>query len=118
MKRFLLLFFAFVLLVPGFACAMPVCGMSRGGHCPHHMSKATHGLMLMQDCAKAEFEKAPDVSYKAPDLGKAFSFAAAPVLPQSFDIADVRFIRGPPPDWPSLSGTHPPIILTTQRFRE
>lgn len=118
MRRFLLSFLAFVILLPGFACAMPVCGMEKGGHCPHHTAKV-HGPMLMQDCSKTDFQKAPDIACKKPDLGKnVFTIAAAVRALQDFEIADARFVRGPPPDWPSPSRTHPSIILATQRFRE
>jgi hypothetical protein len=118
MKRLLLVFLAFVILLPGFACAMPVCGMEKGGHCPHHMDKS-HGLMLMQDCTKTDFQKAPDVACKKPDLGKdAFVIVTAAIPPANIKIADAGFVRGPPPDWPSASRTRPSIILTTQRFRK
>lgn len=118
MKRFVLLFLAFAILLPGFACAMPVCGMEKKEHCPHHMDKAAHGLTLMQDCAKADFQKTPDVACKKPDSGKIPFTLAAIELPPQFETAFSRFVRGPPPEWPPSFLTKPPILLTTQRFRE
>lgn len=134
MRKFLTTLLMLLMLVPGLACgpfmhagkaqaASPMQGM---GNC-HGMgmdaskkAPGYEGRFFFKDCMKADLSGVDHVDFKAPDLsGKAPFIAWVAVIPDnSFRLAGIQFIRGPPPDWPDHSQTQPSLLLTTQRFRE
>jgi hypothetical protein len=119
MKRFLFAFLMLLMLTPGFACAMPMCG-GAPGHCPHHHDKSMSGPMLMQDCAKVDLQAAGAPVIKKPDMSGQIFLIADTGIPggESFHPGNSAIIRGPPPGWPGISQTQPPILLTTLRLRQ
>jgi hypothetical protein len=127
MKKVLLSFLMILMLTPGLACAMPSCvhheevqaSSDKPCHDEAEQSEKHHGPITNADCAKTDLQNVADQVVKKSDLpGTVFIPAvtetAAPQQPQ---LANNSKIRGPPPDWPGLSETSPPVLLTTQRIR-
>lgn len=130
MRRILTSFLILLMLTPSLACAMPVC-MGKGtpemaktqpcaDHHATHEKKAPVGKVnLLKDCMGVDFMSADNAPLlKKLELQKDFHFVAViqTDLRQGWVLADAKNIRGPPPDWPGLHQTQPPILLTTQRF--
>ncbi len=127
MKNALLGFLMLIMLMPGLACAMPSC-MQGAGHqiasTPCHDGQASEGknhtLKLYKDCAKADLQSAGSDILKKPDFSKGVYAALRPehVGAAVLQPAASRTIRGPPDDWPGMTRTTPPILLTTLRIRQ
>lgn len=133
MRKFLLSFLILLMLTPSLACAMPTCDPkaqeSAAATLPcaeHHPGHQTEGkkesgkVNLLIDCMGVDMQKADTTaSLDKFDLKKdlvVYALVAVASVSQLVS-ADVGTIRGPPPDWPTLSRTQPSILLTTQRFR-
>lgn len=95
---------------------MPPCHQ-QGGNKPQPGGK---GVMLYNDCAKADLSAVDGDALKKPDQGSVKFFVAwADVAPiTGIELVSDHSIRAPPPEWRGLSRTRPSILLTTQRFRE
>ncbi len=131
MRQLLLGFLMLVMLTPSLVCAMPVCTdealaakakMPCVDHAPHHSDKKenkSNKPTLMSDCAGVDMQKADTASLDKPDLksGSVVYILADNARVDWLLHTSLRFIRGPPPDWPALSQTQPAILLTTQRLR-
>ncbi|MCM2344118.1 MAG: hypothetical protein NDJ24_06110 [Alphaproteobacteria bacterium] len=128
-RRFLLNLLMLVMLTPSLACAMPTCAdekqttRSQQTPCAEHRpdsksDKANDQIKLLIDCMGVDLQVAYSVDGYSPDLKNA-PLVYAVVDQALFSQVDYTSanIRGPPPDWHYRSGTNPPIILTTQRFR-
>jgi hypothetical protein len=133
MKQFLLSFLMIVMFTPSLACAMPICAdeaqavkaeipcadHASGHHGDQKTTSESKAGGLMADCMGVDFQKADTANLDKPD------FKGSPVIHALADetssdlllYTDASTIRGPPPDWPTLSRTQPSILLTTQRFR-
>lgn len=132
MRNFLLGFLTLIMLTPSLACAMPVCadpvkaataGQPCADHMDHHEGKEQKNsgkVALMKDCTGIELQVADNApSFQKPDLLKDLSFNL-PANIQTVSVwilSDTTTIRGPPPDWPTLSQSQPSILLKTQRLR-
>jgi hypothetical protein len=131
MKQLLLGFLMLVMLTPSLVCAMPMCTdealaakaeVPCADHVDHHGDKnegQSNKPTFMSDCAGVDMQKADLTSLEKPDLKSnslVYVLTDASVL-NNLSHTDVGSIRGPPPDWPALSQTHPSILLTTQRLR-
>ena len=77
-----------------------------------------HGFF--KDCAKIDLHGTHHADLQKPDIGQDFVFAAwdGGIPANILSPARIHVIRGPPQDRPDLSQKNPPILLTTQRFRE
>ncbi len=131
MRQLLLGFLTLVMFTPSLVCAMPICmdealatkaKMPCADHAPHDSNKKenkSNKLTLMSDCAGVDMQKAEVASFEKFDLKADSSvYILADILPlDNLAYADAGTIRGPPPDWPTLSRTQPSILLTTGRFR-
>jgi hypothetical protein len=134
MRNFLTFLLIFLMLTPSLACAMPTCGpkakdsvvtavLPCADHYPNHEtgSKKQSGgkVNLLIDCMGVDMQKADITSLDKPDIKNDIIVYAlvADVAISRFMPTDAGTIRGPPHDWPALSRTQPPILLTTQRFR-
>lgn len=126
----LLSFMMLVMLTPSLACAMPVCADGRQDiktaqkPCAEHHSdpqkdESKGKVRLLIDCMGVNLQVADsNTDFKKPDTQSdviVYMLVNETLLSQPDYI--VSKIRGPPPDWLSRPETHPPIILTTQRFR-
>ena len=119
MRKILLCFLMLVMFTPALVCTCKHEAQAAAHGAGHHHDGGHPDKDKIQNCA----DSAPQiqtqvVSVQVPDLKKYFSLVWtdekslwSPVL------AGDNTIRGPPPDWPEFSQTHPPILLTTQRFR-
>lgn len=122
-----------VMLTPSLACAMPICADSpktpQPGHSPcveHYASPedtqksgdSSDKVNLLIDCMGVDLQTADDqADIKKYDVTDIVAYVSADEsLASQPDFINSK-IRGPPPDWLARSETHPPIILTTQRFR-
>jgi hypothetical protein len=131
MKKFLLGFLMLMMLTPSLACAMPMCADETqaakaeqpcADHVSHHGDKESipkNKAGLMADCMGVDFQTADTTSLEKSDIKTSPIFFAVvdETTFQFLGYTDTGTIRGPPPDWPAPSRTHPPILLTTQRFR-
>lgn len=134
MRRFLLSFLMLVMLTPGLACgpilgadkaqaaqpSMPGMSDCKGMGIDSQKKASDNGdHIFFKDCAKVDLSGVDHASLKAPDLGGKVFFIAwtAPIPDYSFKPGAYHAIRGPPPDWPSISQTQPSILLMAQRFR-
>lgn len=127
MKKALISFLMLLMLTPGLACAMPSCvhheetqaSSEKPCHDEAEQGEKYHGPMTNADCAKTDLQNVADQAVKKSDLpDQAFIPAIVEsAMPQQAQLADNTKIRGPPPDWPGLSETSPPVLLTTQRIR-
>ncbi len=93
--------------------AAPASQHSDGGH--------SHGndTTVLPDCTGTDMQLPQQISVSKPDLKHSFHLDYVWTDEKSAFVhvlASSRDIRGPPSDWPSLSQTHPSILLTTQRF--
>lgn len=119
-----------VMLTPSLACAMPVCTDSKqavkteqnpcaGHHSNSQKDESKGKVRLLIDCMGVNLQAADsNTDFKKPDTQSdiiVYVLANETLLSQP-DYS-VSKIRGPPPDWPSISQTHPSILLTAQRFR-
>lgn len=91
-------------------------------HAGHHDNlDHHHGKGGASDCKGTDMQSPQHAGISAPDFKSSLhsGFLSASDIPSWTEIAvSGNAIRGPPPDWPGASQTHPPILLTTQRFRE
>lgn len=122
-----------IMLTPSLVCAMPVCTESEqaqetklpchnNGAQDHHGKKKSHTgeTRLLKDCTGVDLQTADGPALKVPEIKKpATSVDIAALVPMlsTQAYAKINAIHGPPPDWPALAQTHPPILLTTQRIR-
>lgn len=127
MRNFFFSLLILVMFTPSLACAMPVCSdeaqaAATEKPCAGHESGKngkTDTVIFLQDCMNIDLQTADSVSAKKLDTQNSISLAALVKhnsLP-AWPPAEAAGIRGPPPDWPDLSRSRPPILLTTQRFR-
>ena len=93
--------------------------------CPEMGNKAgtykNDGPTFFKDCLHIDLQNVDNnVSLDKPILtSDAFTLAIADTSrPLISSQEKSHEIRGPPPDWPSLSQTQPPILLTTRRIRQ
>ena len=132
MRKVILRLLMLIMLTPSLACAMPVCAEQTGQAaeetqppCAEHHpggssdSKEDTKVKFLLDCMGVDLQKADTASIDKPILKVAMDgyILAALVPTASIPYKAVGIIRGPPPDWPVLSQTYPPIFLTTQRIR-
>lgn len=130
MKRLLLSLMMLVMITPSLACAMPICADGKEAArieqkpCAEHHSDSQKDeskgkVRLLIDCTGVDLQVADSqADLKAPNTQpdvSVYTLTDETLLSQHDYI--ISKIRGPPPDQPSLSETHPSIILTTQRFR-
>lgn len=120
-----------IMLTPSLACAMPICADSKkkttqNEHTPcaeHHSSpetdKSSNKVDLLIDCMGVDLQTADShADLKQPDFkSDVIVYATADDIFLSPPDYIGSKIRGPPPDWLARSQTHPPLILTTHRFR-
>jgi hypothetical protein len=135
MKKFLISFLMLVMLTPGLACGpfmimakAQAAQVAQGMEDCHGMSASdssqetsNNDHVFFKDCSKIDLQSADNAAdLKAPEVsGKTFSMTWEAIAPaDDVTLLAENIIRGPPPDWPDLSGTQPPILLTTHRFRE
>jgi hypothetical protein len=137
MKRFLLSFLMFVMLMPGLACAPFLAGKAQASmsQMPMHMKGCPgmgtgaagknalngDGPTFFKDCAHADLQKVDDhASLKKPVFSSdVFPLAWVDTIQHDgFLPRNLNAIRGPPPDRPAFSQTQRSVLLTTQRFRE
>lgn len=136
MRKFLAALMMLVMLTPSLACAMPVCAdkaqaaVTTEQPCAEHhaghdtgsgkdSSSSPKGINFLIDCMGVDLQTADSASVQKPDIQAGPVFASiivtdVPVVPASAQSSE---IRGPPPDWLTLSQTQPSILLTTQRLR-
>ena len=120
-----------VMLTPSLACAMLVCADSKqavkteqppcaGHHSGSRKAESSGKIMLLIDCMGMDLQVADsNADFKKPDTqGDVIVYALANETLLSQPDYIVSKIRGPPPDWPSISQTQPSILLTAQRFRK
>jgi hypothetical protein len=128
MRKILIHFLMFVMLVPGLACgpfmgakahaamgSMPNCHMTMGA-----AGKISgEGRFFFKDCLKIDLKAPGHTDAKTPDVKITKVFYDLPVTAVSVQtiFADAQTIRGPPPDWPAFSQTQPSILRTSQRLR-
>jgi len=131
MRKLLIHLLMLLMLTPSLACG-PILGAAKAqaaqaampdckGMGMDSQKKVPDGdHVFFKDCSKTDLFGADHANLEKPDLdGKVFFVAWATKTPEySYTPAGANAIRGPPPDWPGLSQTQPPILLTTQRFRE
>ncbi|MBI3420154.1 MAG: hypothetical protein HY053_08485 [Proteobacteria bacterium] len=130
MRKLLLIFCMFLMLTPGLVCAMPACQPAAHNtlsvstpceHGPIHGKQGHgHGPMLNKDCAKVDLQVATNYSsVKNPAVsGKVFYEAVFNEgRGQAFQLACIKNIRGPPPDWGGITHASASILITTARFR-
>jgi len=119
-----------VMITPSLACAMPICAdgkqaaITEQKPCAEHHSgsqkdKSNGKVRLLIDCMGVDLQVTDSqADLKTPDTHPdviVYVLADEALLSQP-DFTGSK-IRGPPTDWLVRSQTHPPIILTTQRFR-
>ncbi len=133
MRKFLISLLMLLMLMPGLACgpfmstgkahaAQPMqgmedchgMGMDKSQKAPDH-----EGKVFFKDCMKNDLSGVDHTILKIPDLNGKILFTAWIAIIPDFGFAppNAQTIRGPPPDWPAFSRTHPSILLTTQRLR-
>lgn len=127
MRSFLATVMMFVMLTPGLACAKTMCAnmdamATQGEDMPCHGEMADMdsdpAVMIAIDCAKVDLASAdpvPTIKAPADTAQLVLAFWAAEQL-HGLQIADARFIRGPPDKGFSHS-SYPSIFLNTQRIR-
>jgi hypothetical protein len=137
MKKFLLSFLMFVMLMPGLACGPFVAGKGQASlsQMPMQMKccpgigtgaagkKALNGdgPTFFKDCAHAELQKVDGhASLKKPVFSSdVFPLAWVDAIQhEGFLPRNLNAIRGPPPDWTAFPQTQPSVLLITQRIRE
>ena len=132
MRKFLIHMLMLVMLTPSLACGpflstgkaqaaqssmLDCAGMGMEGQ---NKTPSDGDHIFFKDCSKTDLFSADHAVLEKPDLGgKIFLAAWVAAIPEyGYMLTGTNAIRGPPPDWPSLSQTQPSILLTTQRFRE
>jgi len=137
MKRFLLSFLMFVMLLPGLACGPFMASKAQASmsqmplnmkDCPGIGTGAAgkkalngDGPTFFKDCAHADLQKVDGhASLKKPVFSSdVFPLAWVDTIQHDgFLPRNLKAIRGPPPDRPTFFLTQPSVLLTTQRFRE
>ena len=118
MKKLLVSFMVFALLT-----STMVCGCwheaDAASHATHHSDSDHHHGHDGTDCFGTDMQLAQQAPISTPDLkgGVHLDYIWADERPiWSSLVANNSSIRGPPPDWPSLAQTYPPILLLTQRL--
>lgn len=123
-----------LMLTPSLACAMPACEAKAEGSavaslpCAEHHSgrnsdnkdEESGKVNLLIDCMGVDMQKADTATnLNKSDVKNDFITypLVADIAANRFLPADTGVIRGPPPDWPTLSQTQPSILLTTRRIR-
>ncbi len=116
-----------VMLTPGLACAKTMCAnmdamaeqaaeMPCHGEMPEMDSEP--GVMIAIDCAKVDMASAdpvPTIKASTDTVKVGFAVWAVEQV-QGLQVAEARFIRGPPD--PDLTrSSYPPAYLNTQRIR-
>ncbi|MBI4031894.1 MAG: hypothetical protein HY370_09475 [Proteobacteria bacterium] len=129
MRKFLLSLMMLVMLTPGMACGMAFCAHEAqaaagdGNEMPCHDAggkSGAGGVMLQNDCAKADLSTADDAAQVGkPDLSAGFhiAWADAPVEPHGILKSSSAVIRGPPL-FNAAAASWPPVFLTTLRIRQ
>ena len=89
--------------------------------CHEQQDSVDHdALMLLKDCAGIDLAKSDNgPSIKAPDIqpdGPLWATLADAAALKTYLPTQSIAIRGPP-GWTRTAQIHPPLILTTQRFR-
>lgn len=110
------------LLIFAMIVSTMVCGCwheaEAASHDTHH-SDDHHHRNDGADCFGMDMQLPQQATISMPDLksGVHLDYIWTDEQPVSSSIvADNNSIRGPPPDWPSLVETYPPVLLLTQRF--
>ena len=127
MRSILTTLMMLVMLTPGLACAKTMCAnmdamAAQAEDVPCHGEMAEMdiepGVMIAIDCAKIDMASADPVpTIKAPTDTVQVGFAVwVAEEVHGLQIADARYIRGPP-DKDFSQSTYPPIFLNTQRIR-
>ena len=115
------------MLTPGLACAKTMCAnmdamAAQAEEMPCHGDMAEMdsepGVMIAIDCAKVDMTSADPVpTIEAPtDMVQIDLAIWVAEQVHSLQVADARYIRGPP-DRGFSHSTYPPIFLNTQRIR-
>lgn len=126
MRKILLSLMMLVMLTPGMACGMALCAHeaqaapSAAGAMPCHDSGSGNGVMLQNDCAKADLSMADAAAQVSkPDLSGVFHAAWADIPAGAHGILESSsaIIRGPP-SFDAVALSYPPVFLTTLRIRQ
>ena len=134
MRTFLTTLLLFLMVMPGTPCGLFVASKVKADvnpmlasmpDCPEMGNKdgtyKSDGPIFFKDCLHIDLQTADNhTSFDQSLLGSdVITLAVADVpRPMIFSQEKSHEIRGPPPDWPDLSQTQPPILLTTQRIRQ
>ena len=123
MRKFLTSFLILVVFAAAMICGCPPVAQAFSPASHHSDSGSDHhhgkDTTVAPDCAGTDMQLPQQVGVSKPDLkhGLHFDYAQTDVQPiWSPVLASNNDIRGPPPDWPDLSQTHPSILLITQRL--
>ena len=123
MKNLLASFLIIAMLAATMVCGCPHESQA-SSHADHHHSDGSNhhhenSPTVAKDCSGTDMQLPAQISVNKSDLKHNFLFddvltgekpTFSPIL------ASGKSIRGPPPDWPSLSQTHPSFLRSTQRF--
>lgn len=124
MKHFLASLMILALLASTLVC---VCGHEAQAASPTHSHHSHYGHSshdgdgpaFKHDCKGADMQLPQQASVSNPDLKSSFhaDYILTDIQPAWTSLlASEDHIRGPPPNWPDTSRTHPSILLTTQRL--
>ena len=127
MRSFLTTLMMLVMLTPGLACSKTMCAnmdamAAQATEMPCHGEMADQspepGLMIAIDCAEVDLATAdvpPTVKAPTDTVKIGFDLWGADQA-HGLQVADARFIRGPPDKGLSHS-SYPSVFLNTQRIR-
>jgi hypothetical protein len=121
MKMFLTSFLILVVFTSVLVCGC-VHEAQAAPHASHHSDRDHHhgnDTTSVQDCSGTDMQLPQQIAVSKTDLKNSthFDYVRTDEQPIRFPaVASNKGLRGPPPGWPGLSQTHPPILLITQRF--
>jgi hypothetical protein len=121
MKRFLASFLILVVFTSVLVCGC-VHEAQAAPQASHHSDRDHHhgnDTTSGRDCSGADMQLPQQIDVSKPDLKNSFHLTYIRTdeqLTWTSMLANDSGIRGPPPGWPGLSQTHPPLLLITQRF--
>jgi hypothetical protein len=117
MKKLLVSLMVFALLTSTMVCG---CWHEAEAASPaaHHSDNDHHHGHDGTDCFGADMQLPQQAAISTPDLksGVHFDYIWTDEQPIWSSLVADNSIGGPPPDWPSLAQTYPPVLLLTQRL--